>query len=243
MDAGTHATTLGAVARLLETTTLATPTTTQAAVAIASTTTQATMATASTTTQATMEEAAGTVDPLMAIAGVEVATVAAVVEITTKEVPLYRLSLTDHPQVNPLIKSAHHQTTITTTRPSRPTAKITNQPTPTAHHLAAKRTADQGNKISRDHSNKRDLNNIIRETVPSNRIINKGHNSSKDQTKSPRDLSRTIEITSTTTGTISITTTSKMLNRNPTSSVHQPCFVLNGRIATLTGSSLNKLLI
>lgn len=120
MDAGTHATTLGAAARLLETTTLATPTTagaamaialittsttTQAAMAIASTTTQATMATASTTTQATMvtvstihllktvaatemdvEEAAGTVDPLMAIAGVEVATVAAVVEATTKEV-------------------------------------------------------------------------------------------------------------------------------------------------------------
>jgi len=114
MDAGTHATTLGATALLLETTTLATPTTagaaTQATMAIAlittSTTTQATMATASTTTQATMvtvstihllkavdatemdveEAAAGTVDPLMAIAGVEVATVAAVVETTTKEV-------------------------------------------------------------------------------------------------------------------------------------------------------------
>ena len=58
MDAGTHATTLGAVARLLETTTLATPTTAGAAMAIAlittSTTTQAAMATASTTIQATM---------------------------------------------------------------------------------------------------------------------------------------------------------------------------------------------
>ena len=63
MDAGTHATTLGATVLLLETTTLATQTTagaaTQATVAIAlittSITTQATMATASiTTTQATM---------------------------------------------------------------------------------------------------------------------------------------------------------------------------------------------